>query len=97
MFATKSEYLTWRSEWRAHYKTLTTEIRQWKAKRKGKPKFIMPSAHASYCNIEQAHAQYQCWILRIKAREMLEKRKESKLLAQRLYLAAKSTPIPASA
>ena len=78
MFTNKAEYLTWRSQWRAEYAALSNEIREAKKDRKSK-----------YKN-EQSCAQVTCWQLRIKAAKMIAKRKESKVLAQSQYLAAKA-------
>ena len=89
-FTTKAEYIAWRTEWRANYAALSIQIREWKTKRKGKIAPLASSAKTYYCASEQSLAQCQCWILRKKAQQMLEDRKQSKVQAQSQYLAAKT-------
>ena len=84
MFKTKAEYLTWRSQWRADYAALTHKIRNYKAARKGGT------------SRERAIAQCWCHLLRQKASAKLEDRKQSKLLAQQGYLAAKTAAAAAA-
>lgn len=78
-FTNKAEYLAWRNAWRKHYALLTTEIREEKKRRK--------SPDAS----ERGSAQYTCWRYRQEATRLLELRKQSKVEAQRQYLATKVT------
>jgi hypothetical protein len=76
-FNGKTEYLAWREAWRKHYALLTEQIREQKLARKDKD----PSVRSS--------AQCVCWMLRQEATALLEKRKQSKIEAQRQYLASK--------
>ena len=78
MFKTKKEYLTWRSQWKAEYAALSTEIRACKTARK------------SRSSEERSAAQVWCYLHRKKATALLEKRAQSKVMAQQCYLAAKT-------
>jgi len=75
-FTTKAAYLVWRTAWKENYAALTKEIREAKTSRKDK------DASVRGC------AQFTCWRLRQQATEMLAQRKQSKLEAQRQYLAS---------
>lgn len=75
-FTTKAQYLVWRTAWKENYAALVKEIREYKATRKS------PDAGLRAC------AQYNCWRLRREATQMLEQRKQSKIEAQRQYLAS---------
>lgn len=81
-FTNKTEYLAWRTEWRAKYAELSENIRQQKLNRKDKDPMIRSSA------------QCFCWSYRQEATVLLEIRKNSKVEAQRQYLAAKATAVP---
>ena len=76
-FTSKEQYLVWRKAWKENYRELAAEIREYKATRKS------PDAGLRAC------AQYNCWRLRHAAAEMLEQCKQSKLEAQRQYLASR--------
>ena len=83
-FTSKESYLTWRTAWQAHYAELTKAIRAQKHLR-------------SHTAEAEARSTAQCWcyLLRRDAVALLEKRKWSKLEAQRQYQAAKAEPVPA--
>lgn len=76
-FTDKPTYLAWRTAWKENYRELAAEIREYKATRK--------STDAGL----RSQAQYQCWRLRQEAAEMLEQRKQSKIEAQRQYIASR--------
>lgn len=78
-FNTKKEYLAYRSEWKAEYKKLSQQIREFKAEVRG----------VSCRNITWQEA-LRLWKMKKKATEMLIERKESKIEAQRQYLAAQA-------
>lgn len=78
-FTNKAEYLEWRAAWRAHYALMAEEIRECKQLRKTAPD---PE--------DRGHAQYRRQQLRAEAAGLMEIRKNSKLEAQRQYLAAKA-------
>ena len=78
-FTNKETYLAYRSEWKANYKNLSQEIRALKVE-------INETQRAKgYAG----SMQYQLLKLRKQATAMIEERKESKVEAQRQYLATK--------
>ena len=76
-FTNKTEYLAWRAQWRKDYAKLTKTTQKYKQQRKDKD----PSTRSM--------AQMWCAICRKKAGLALEERKQSKILAQQQYLAAR--------
>jgi len=79
-FTNKNEYLIWRTAWKENYAALAKEIRLNKAARKGED-----AATRSIC-------QWRCCLLRREAAALLEQRKQSKIEAQRQYLASQPKP-----
>lgn len=78
-FTNKEEYLVWRAAWRENYKALSQQIRETKQER-----HTTKDAHT------RAWSSYQCYCLRLKAKAQMEIRENSKVEAQRQYLAAKA-------
>jgi hypothetical protein len=85
-FTNKTEYLTWRAQWKTEYTQLSNNIR---ALKKGIKEAMRKRQYAGV-------AQNQLRHLREYATEMLELRKQSKILAQQQYLAAKQASFTAS-
>lgn len=76
-FTNKAQYLVWRTAWKENYAALSKEIRLNKAARKSEDAAI------------RSGCQYTCWYQRREAAQMLEQRKQSKIEAQRQYLASR--------
>lgn len=76
-FTDKATYLVWRKTWKETYAELTKEIRLNKAARKNTDPAI------------RSGCQYLCWRQRHEAAKLLEQRKQSKIEAQRQYLASR--------
>ena len=79
-FTNKDQYLTWREAWRTHYLLLTEQIRQEKRDRKNPDPAL------------RSMAQWHCVSLRQEATTLLTLRRNSKVEAQRQYLALKAAP-----
>jgi hypothetical protein len=82
-FTNKETYLEYRSNWKSEYNTLSKQIRVLKAT-------VRESGHQ--ITWTEFRELYQ---LKAKATAMLEERKESKVEAQRQYLAAKGELVAA--
>lgn len=103
-FNGREEYLAWRKQWRTDYAALSNEIRDVKF---GKwfSNACQPTTDAQKARFQHLHKHYanqygwwpQATLLKLKekARLMLETRKESKVEAQRQYLAAKEAKVAA--
>jgi len=95
-FNTKEEYLAYRSEWKAQYKELSQQIRDYKFCRwftsVRNPDRITPELEARFKKLVAKHGNkfYYVAPLQKKATAMLEELKEAKQEAQRQYLAAKA-------
>jgi len=78
-FTNKNEYLAWRQQWKAEYKNLSKQIR-----------LLKISINEGQRNrLYVGGLQNELRDLRAEATQMLELRKQSKVVAQQQYLAAK--------
>ena len=95
-FTNKEMYLAYRSNWKAQYKELSTNIRNakfccWFASLSN-PDRITPELEQRFASLSKWHGSTRYGIMKDKAKAtaMLEELKEAKLEAQRQYLAAKA-------
>jgi hypothetical protein len=94
-FTNKQEYLAYRSNWKAQYKELSQQIRDYKFCRwfvsLKNPARITPELEEQFKKIVAKHGNraYYVYPLKRKATSMLQELKESKIEAQRQYLATK--------
>lgn len=84
-FTNKETYLAWRAAWKKAYAQLAEEIREHKRDMRDKDPMV------------RAGGQWRRHAARKKAAYMIEVRKNSKIEAQRQYLAAKALSTPAAA
>jgi len=95
-FTNKETYLAYRSNWKAEYKQLSQQIRDYKFMNwfmsLRLPERITPQNQARFDKLKAQYGSRFYYIepLKAKARQMLEERKASKVEAQRQYLAAHS-------
>lgn len=82
-FIDRTSYLNWVKVWKAEYAELSDTIRQTKNDMKA-------AARAGNVDEESFHASRKMR-LRADANQMLEARKEAKLLAQQQYVAERNT------
>ncbi len=101
-FTNKQQYLQWRTQWRARYREISTDIRLLRLyrsayqsgignKRWDKVRPALLDLQKKYTDKTTGIFNFHGWLwkLRQEAAQMLLWRKESKLLAQQHYLAAR--------
>lgn len=95
-FTNKEEYLAYRSNWKAEYKELSQQIRDYKFCRwfvsLKNPKRITSELEERFKKLVAKHGNrfYYVYPLKQKATAMLAELKEAKQEAQRQYLATKA-------
>ena len=100
-FSTKEEYLVYRSEWKAEYKTLSQQIRDFKFARwyqtLGESR-KSPEGDARWLKISNQYKTncFYVYGLKAKATGMLNELKIAKQEAQRQYLASKESELQAA-
>ena len=80
-FTNKTEYLAWRQQWKAEYKNLSNQIRLLKAS--------IREGMRNRCYV--GGLQNELRDLRAEATQMIELRKQSKIEAQKQYVASLQT------
>ena len=94
-FTTKEEYLAYRSDWKAHYKELSQQIRdakfcRWFCSLKREDRIKPHLAHFQTIGHKTDWTYWSIYKMQCNATTMLAELKEAKEEAQRQYLAAKT-------